>query len=69
MAERELTQEEIAQIDFIQELSYEVMCNLLGETLEWDIEWVGKVADALVHIASEQFGYYEDALYPYVKEE
>lgn len=68
-AERELTNAQIAQIDHVQEVAYQAMCELLGKELEWDMEWIGEITDALVETAVTHFGCEEEKLYPYLERE
>jgi hypothetical protein len=60
-----LTEKQIDQIDHVNAIAYVAMCDLLGKDLEWDMEWVGEVSDALVEIAIEYFNAKEEELYPY----
>ena len=69
MAERELTDAEIRQIDHVHETAYNTICELLGTNeLLWNMEWIGELADCMVGIACEHFGLLEEDLYPYLEQ-
>ena len=65
----ELTEAQDEQVDHIHGLAYQVMCDLLGEELEWDIEWIGQIADDLTDIAINYFGKTEMEVYPYQEDQ
>lgn len=64
-----LTDEQEEQVDTINNIAHRAMCELLGENLDWDIEWIGELSDAMVDIAVTYFGRSEMELYPYFDEE
>jgi hypothetical protein len=66
---KELTNKEIEQIDFVDNFAFNMMQDFLGKSLEWDMQWIGRLADTLVMIAVEHFGEDERILYPYVDSE
>lgn len=65
----ELTERQLEQLDFIDSISYHAMCTLLGDELEWDMEWIGEISDVLAGIAEDYFGVSEMDTYPYIEEE
>ena len=67
--ENKLTDADIRQQDHVHNTAYNAVCELLGEDVVWDMEWIGKVSDCLVEIACEHFGLLEKGLYPYIEEE
>jgi hypothetical protein len=66
---KELTQDQIYQIDHVQNTAHRAMKELLGKELEWDMAWIGEMADAMVDIAIRHFGEKEEVIYPFIDEE
>lgn len=66
---KELTDAQAEQVDLIHSIAYEAMHQLLGEDIEWNMEWIGEIADALTDVAIEYFGKTEMAIYPYIDTE
>ncbi len=64
-----LTDQQVAQIDNLQSIAFEAMEKLIGEDIEWDMEWVGVISDVLCKIACEYFGKNEMEIYPYIENE
>lgn len=67
LAERELTNAQIDQIDHVQEVAYQAMCELLWKEPEWNMEWIGEISDALVAVACKYFDCKEEELYPHLE--
>lgn len=44
------------------------MSTLLGEELEWNMEWIGQLADYLTSIAMRYFDKTEMEIYPYTED-
>jgi hypothetical protein len=63
-----LTEAQCAQVDHIHSVSFNAMKELLGGEIEWDMAWIGEVADALTDVAVRHFGKKEMEVYPYIEE-
>jgi hypothetical protein len=61
---KELTQEQLDQIDDLHQLCYDTMSTLLGEELEWNMEWIGQLADYLTSIGMRYFDKTEMEIFP-----
>ena len=67
---KELTDAQIKQIDLIHNVAYSAMCALFDDKeIEWDIEWIGQIADVLADVAVYYFGKTEMEIYPYIDED
>ena len=62
--EPKLTDADIQQQDHLHNIVYTAMCELLGEDVIWDMEWIGEVSDCLVDVACRCFNRLERDLYP-----
>jgi hypothetical protein len=66
--ERELTQPEIDQQDKVQNACHKLVCDLVDDTLEWDMEWIGDLADLVTDIVCNRLKLAkEEAFYPYME--
>jgi hypothetical protein len=52
----ELTDAQSEKVDHIHSVAYNAMKELLGEEIEWDMEWIGIIADELCNVAIGYFG-------------
>lgn len=64
---RELTNAEIAQQDRLENACHSLVCDLIGEKVPWDIEWIGPIAEEVAMIICEtlRLKKYEE-FYPYI---
>jgi len=63
-----LTLTEIRQIDFLQNKVHILMSTLLNDSaLEWNMEWIGELSDAVTEVAVKYFGANEKEFYPHVE--
>jgi hypothetical protein len=69
VVERELTEAEVEKIDRINNVAHNAMCELLGDDVEWNMEWIGEISDVLADIAIRFFKADEVVVYPYIREE
>lgn len=69
MAKEEFTRAELEQLDLIDGIAYQAVCDLAGEQLEWDIEWIGQVSELLAEIVCKLTGKSEMEVYPYFEDE
>jgi len=67
MVERELSRAELTQQDALEGACYQLVCDLVGEKLEWDMAWISPLAESVSYIVCEQLKLrtYEE-FYPYV---
>ena len=69
--EKELTDQQLAQIDTVHNLAYFATLRILGieddSLLPWDMEWIGEVSDVLVDAICKQFGKSEQEIYPSIE--
>lgn len=61
-----LTDAQLKQIDFINEIAYDAISKLVGYNPPWNIEWIGKLSEELASIAVEYFNKDEMKTYPYI---
>jgi hypothetical protein len=64
----ELTNAQSEKVDHIHSVAFNAMKELLGVTPEWDMAWIGEVADALTDVAVRHFHKEEMDIYPYIVE-
>lgn len=64
----ELTDAQLDQCNLVNGVAYQALCDILGEELPWDMEWIGEVSDVLVEWAIHLSGKTEMELYPYLDE-
>ena len=70
MPERELTEAEIRQQDKVQNACHKLVCDLVDDTLEWDMEWIGDLADLVTDIVCNRLKLAtEEDFYPYIESE
>ena len=64
---RELTNAEIAQQDRLESACHSLVCDMVGEKVNWDIEWIGPIAETVAMIVCEtlKLAKYEE-FYPYI---
>ena len=64
---RELTNAEIAQQDKLENACHSLVCDMVGEKVPWDIEWIGPIAEEVTMIICEtlRLKKYEE-FYPYI---
>jgi hypothetical protein len=67
MSAEELTDRQSEQVDHIHSTAYNAMKELLGEEIEWDMEWIGELCDAMADIAVRFFHKDEMEVYPYIE--
>lgn len=75
--EGEFTDEELLQIDTVNYAAYKSVCDILhiheegeeewGDTLPWDMEWIGELSDLIVGFICERFHKDEKEIYPYLE--
>lgn len=62
----ELTDKQMEQISDINNAAYTAVCDTLGlESVEWNMEWIGELADAIASVCVRHFGKTEMEVYPY----
>jgi NMD protein affecting ribosome stability and mRNA decay len=62
----ELTEVQNEQVDLIHHVAYCAMCDILHKNLDWNMEWIGEVCDALCDIAVSHLSANEKEVYPYI---
>jgi hypothetical protein len=66
--ERELSEVELRQIDHVNNVAYNAMCDLVCyNDLPWNIEWIGELSDAMVNIADKYLDIPKEELYPTIE--
>jgi hypothetical protein len=64
----ELTNAQIEQQDKVQNACYQFICDLAGQELEWDMEWVGDLADTVKDIICDRLDLMSEMeFYPYIE--
>ena len=61
--EEELTDRQLETIDALHNAVWQVMCEITGMDLEWDMYWIGPISDYLVDYAVNHFGCDEMEIY------
>jgi len=68
MPERELTEAEIAQQDKVENACHKLVCDLVGDTLEWNMEWIGDLAELVTDIVCNRLMLVEEEdFYPHIE--
>lgn len=65
---QKFTKDQLEQIDHVHEVAYKAMCELVGDELEEDMDWIKEVSIALAKISYTKLGYCPIELYPYIGE-
>jgi hypothetical protein len=73
MAEN-LTDAQSHQVDIIHSAAYQSLVDTLSnlvseENINWDMEWIGEIADCIAGVAERHFGLPEKLVYPYIEED
>jgi hypothetical protein len=68
MAKTDFTEAEEQRVDFLHNKAYDVMCELMGRELDWDMEWIGELCDDLCNHAVQFHGAKEEEFYPFIEE-
>ena len=67
---KELTDKQNGQIDAIHNACYQLVCDLTGQELNWNLEWIGEVADTVEWVVCKHLKLMtEMEFYPYVEED
>ena len=65
----ELTDAQNHQVEIMQNAAYNAVCAVLGKELDWQMEWIGEVADYLSEIICRLFNKTEMEIYPYIQDD
>jgi hypothetical protein len=59
----------LQQVDSVHNLCYSTICELAGQSVPWDIEWIGWLSDKLQEIICERLKLMtEEEFYPSIRE-
>ena len=69
MLEQELSNEQIARQDYVDNKIFDLLNDLIpsDEQLDWDINAIGQVRDAVCNVLTEKQMCTEQDFYPYIK--
>lgn len=66
----ELTQEQIDRLDFVHNRIHQMMCDLAGQEIDWNMEWIGEISDLAEHFICKELGLMTDMEFaPYIVHE